>query len=459
MKQQKGYTKQTSVRLFTVAAAVFLVLGGFALQSFLQLRAAERELEAGYQRALSELAVSLDAMENALQKGRYAISPALAAGLMSRAAGESESAQNALSRLPSSLPGIEQTAGFLSRAGNFADSVSCLADSEQARDENNRQTMDAFARGARKLSEEFALLEDTVRGEKLKLGSSNRDAMRDAELFEGLVTALSSLPARCYEGSFSGYSGQKEPLMLVGKAEVSREEALQAALDFTGLTENQLRVLRQIEGEIPCWVIGGHLDGGELSLEITRRGGMILAMMNTRDMEERILTPQEALEKADAFLISRGYENMQCIGYSESNRSLLAQYVYCQGDALCYPDLIQIGIAPDTGKIVSFEASGYLKNHNPQRVLSQTVLPEDEAVKGLPSDWKTESISLCIILPPGQNERVCYEIICLTGDGTRLRLYLEAETGQEAELLLAEEPYLRRICYQSVSMQTDILAL
>ena len=111
--------KKAAVLLLSYLFGAVLVLGGFALQANARADALERANQVTYARAFSELAASLDSLDTALQKSRYATSPAVAASVCADVYGSAMAAQSAISSLPFASFELEKTASFIARAGDY----------------------------------------------------------------------------------------------------------------------------------------------------------------------------------------------------------------------------------------------------------------------------------------------------------------------------------------------------
>ena len=63
-----------------------------------------------------------------------------------------------------------------------------------------------------------------------------------------------------------------------------------------------------------------------------------------------------------------GYENMKDSYYALNDGICVVNFAQMEGDAICYTDLIKVGVALDNGEIVSIDARGYLMNHKDRTI-------------------------------------------------------------------------------------------
>ena len=109
---------------------------------------------------------------------------------------------------------------------------------------------------------------------------------------------------------------------------------------------------------------------------------------------------------------------------------------------MLYPDLVKVQVRMDTGAVVGLEANSYWMNHVTRERL-HPVLEEAEA-RALVSDRLDISASrLCVIpvddgLGAGRTELLCWEFDGVWNDN-RYLVYIDAETGEEAEVLKVVE--------------------
>ena len=103
-----------------------------------------------------------------------------------------------------------------------------------------------------------------------------------------------------------------------------------------------------------------------------------------------------------------------------------------QEGVILYPDQVKVQCRLDTGAVVGLDAHHYWMNHVPREKLTPTLTVEEARKKVSPRLTITGE-TLCLI-PQNGKERLCYEFAGTWEDGT-YRLYLDANTGEQAEIL------------------------
>ena len=109
--------------------------------------------------------------------------------------------------------------------------------------------------------------------------------------------------------------------------------------------------------------------------------------------------------------------------------------VYKEGATLCYPDLIKIGVALDSGEVVFVEAAGYLANHH-IRTIDTPRYSVDEAETVLSDALKPKSVRRAIIPTTGNNEKHCYEFLCTGINDEEILVYINVSTLLEEQILI-----------------------
>jgi germination protein YpeB len=121
----------------------------------------------------------------------------------------------------------------------------------------------------------------------------------------------------------------------------------------------------------------------------------------------------------------------------DGNR-LVVNFAYTADSVICYPDLIKVYVALDNGKIVGFEAQGYVMNHI-KRDIPAVEISETDARSKVSPHLTVLSHQLAIIPTTGKNEVFCHEFKCENGDGSHYIVYVNAVTGAEEKILILLE--------------------
>ena len=432
-------SRKTRIRLISYALAAMLTLGGFLWRSEREKAVMANYIEGSWERAFASLSSDLTQIDTALKKLRCSSSPALMGQAASEVWSRAEDAQQSLGQLPFSGWLLEDTAAYLGKLGDYALAMSRRAYRGELSGEE-RRNLAQLGDTASRLSDRLLELQAELDGGGLRLGrlEAAERSLRSGETLLGermLETEdeFPELPTLIYDGPYSESAAVGPACMLEGLAPVSEEKAVRAAADFTGLMPEAFTVLGKSEGTLPCWL----LTAGDVTLRVTRQGGLVADMVDAAGGWDGELRPEEALEKARAFLAEKGYEGLAESYWTREEGSILISFHGVQEGVVCYPDLIKLRLDLSEGRVIGFEAAGWLMSHR-QRRFPEAVGVE-EARGAVSPELRILSEGLALIPTEGKEEKLCWEFKCEDAEGKHVIVYADALTGEEAKLLLLLE--------------------
>ncbi|WP_286732936.1 germination protein YpeB [Intestinimonas sp. UBA1698] len=443
------FRRRTLVRAASFLLAAFVIVGGLALQARARAEAYRLYLENGYRHAFAELSANLNELDVALQKGIYATSPSMLGVLCTQIYGKAMSAQMALGELPYSNIELEQTAAFLAKAGDYAAALSRSAAVTGVCSDEQREALRGLSAGASDLSARVAGLQSDLMGgavtledleaaeARLSAAEGGGHTLADSS-YQTVESDFPELPSLIYDGPFSEHIAGRTPAMLEGREDVTQDEARLAAARFLDLKPELFTLVSAGSGRLPTYSFSAMVDGGELYVEVTRRGGLVVELLHSRPVESAALSREEAVAAAAAFLTSRGYPNMTESYFIDQGNVLTINFAAQQGEVLCYPDLVKVSVALDNGRVVGFESEGYLMNHT-LRDLPRSPVSLGKAQAALSPELDILSHRLALIPTGGEYEVLTHEFKCQSADGRHVLVYINAQTGQEEKILILLE--------------------
>ncbi len=443
------FRRRTLVRAASFLLAAFVVVGGLALQARARAEAYRLYLENVYRHAFAELSANLNELDVALQKGIYATSPSMLGALCTQIYGKAISAQMALGELPYSNVELEQTAAFLAKAGDYAATLSRSAAVTGACSEEQREALRGLSAGASDLSARVAGLQSDLMGgtvtledleaaeARLSAAEGSGHTLADSS-YQTVESDFPELPSLIYDGPFSEHIAGRTPAMLEDREDIAQDEARLAAARFLDLKPELFTLVSVGSGRLPTYSFSATVDGGELYVEVTRRGGLVVELLHSRQVESAALSREEAVAAAAAFLTSRGYPNMMESYFIDQGNVLTINFAAQQGEILCYPDLVKVSVALDNGRVVGFESEGYLMNHT-LRDLPASSVSLGKAQSVLSPELDILSHRLALIPTGGEYEVLTHEFKCQSADGRHVLVYINAQTGQEEKILILLE--------------------
>ena len=431
------------MRILSYCAAAVLVMGVITLRTQLRSQRDRRELEAGWRRSFAALSSDVSQISTALEKCLYASSPMLVGSACAEISARAQEAQLNMGELPFSGLLLERTSGFLGRLGDYTRVMARTAYAGLP-EETERENLRALSSAARSLDRGLMELQSQLEQGLVSIRQLAADQERVEEALPDLSAGMTDiedqfpeLPTLIYDGPYSESVDQGEAKAISGLAEISESDAVWAVVAYAGVSQGSVRSLGRCGGRLPCYLLIAEQDGRELTFRVTVRGGRVLDMTETGNTEKAVLTPEEAVEKAREFLRSKGFDSMRESYWRREGNTVLVNFAYARGETVCYPDLVKVRIELEKGNVAGFDAEGYLLNHR-ERSLPEPISREQAAAQ-LSPELTVLSDGLAVIPTEGKGERYCREFLCETADGRKCLVYIDAETGQEAKILLLLE--------------------
>lgn len=441
-KAEHKFSKRTIVRIYCFALALAVILGAGWYSSHKKSESYRSQLEAGYMRAIDELAAYLENLHTDLTKSMYTGTPLQLSKLSSRVYQQTGLAKNALEQIPTSGVNLANTYKFLSQAGDYALALANRTAAGTPLTDEDRQSLKQLDQSCQSLKEQLYLLQDELltggmsfqKLERIARSVDDSQAVQAGSIgggFQELEDSLAQGPALIYDGPFSDHILEREPRMTQDAPEVPREQALELASTVSGLPASQLRAENDEDGKMPSYAF----SADNLSVSVTKNGGYLCYFLNSRQVGEARVGVEQALSNARAWLDALGVGPLAQTYYELSGQVVTINYAAQDGDITCYTDLIKVSVSLDEGEVTAYDARGYLTNHQ-QRDYPQSALTADEAKAVLSPLLTPEAPRLALIPTAGLGEQLCYEFRCTAEDGQPVLVYINVETGEEAQILL-----------------------
>ena len=419
-------------RLRTAVAILAALLASMVVLNIArseELASARTRISAVYQKAFYETCELTEAVSTNYRKLLVAGDEAQMQVLLGEISRQTQGAAGNLALLPLGEETISATIKFINQAEDFAETLSTKIAGGEAVSEEDYQTMQSLSDGAAAFSAGLAeLLERYERGEAV-FDAEDFAETGDETLYP-LTGEAGQYPVLLYDGPFSDGAATGNYEMLSGAKEISQQEA-----------EAQLRAFIPVDGiaytgsshpEVDCYEF--RLQSGEYSISagVTKQGGHILYLLPENASDEINYTEAELTDIARAFLVSRGYGDMEMSYYSAFGGILTINFAAMQDGVILYPDLLKLQLSMKDGRVIGMDANAYLKNHR-TRAIPAPALSADEAMQRISPRLQAVSAELCVI-PQNRAEYLCYEIDASDAGGEFL-VYVDALTGVERDLM------------------------
>lgn len=436
MEHKSRLSRRGLVRLISFNVALIVALTAATIGGYTTAQRHRTTIEYAYQRALGDLTEYLGNLDITLEKGKYAMSSSQLQGLSTKLWREAGFAKEALGQLPLNGSELTGTYKFLSQVGDFCMTLSARVAQGGTVTKEEASAMKELAAYSHEVFQQVARLQNDAQAGLVTFA----DAAQAAEMetpsvndgFHEMEEGFEDYPTLIYDGPFSDHIQQQKPKLLEGKAPITAEEATKIASKWYG---KALDSPEETAGNLPCYTF----SADNYRLNVTKADGLLQYFLNSRSIGEGTLSVEQARKRGDEAMREMGLDSFCQSYYSLNNGVLVVNYAYEQDGIIFYPDLVKLGVAMDTGEIVSFDATGYIMNHT-TRTLPKIVVSEDAARGKLSPLLTVQGNSRLALVPlEGLTETLCHEFLCKGEDGENVLVYINVETGQEEQILILLE--------------------
>lgn len=437
--------KSTRAAIFVCLAISFIAIVGFAVKERARAQQAERLLSNTYHHAFSELTTAAGELDSALQKVVYTTPGPLQNSLYQQIYAKALAAQYALGELPYSNIDLEQTAAFFAKTGDYAISLT------RGGGEDAAQNLLALSQIAQDLNSSLAELQGELEAGVLDLSQVTHATREFSSVvengaqtaggvsFQNVESDFPELPSLVYDGPFSEHMSAAVPRALDGLSMVTAETAKEQAAAFLNVSPGVLTLSADGNGVLKTYSFTFPQDGGLGYIEITQQGGQVLSYFQDRQPGHPVISVEEAVILAQNYLSSWAFPHMEPSYHIQREGLLTIHFAPVTEEVFCYPDLVKLTIALDNGKLLGFEAHGYLYQHR-DRAFPTPAITQEAAQAALPGNIEILSSQKALIPTHGGTDEVLtYEFKCRAADGRHVLIYVNAETGLQQNILLLLE--------------------
>ncbi len=434
--------------MYSIVILIIAILASISIYQYKAKLNYKNFLENDFNRAFFDLVGYMQNVEVSLAKSLVTSTPKQTAKQLNQVWQEANFAQSSLGQLPLSNVEIDKTSKFISQVGDFSYALSIQSIDGNPLSNEQWKSLDNLHNISMGLSDSLMNLQNDIQSGRMKWGelqskgpiAFTRSAKNLSEnQIQEVEKQFQNYPSLIYDGPFSEHIEKAEPTVLAGKSEIDINIAMNIAKDFIGPEKvSQISNPSNGDGSIKTYsiLINGPTTptGSAITMDVTKKGGYILYMLNSRPVGIPSLNIESAKDTAKKFLDTKGFKNMKDTYYTTDNNTATINFAYLQNNVMVYPDLIKVKVALDNGEIVGFESRGYLMSHK-TRNLSIPKISEKQARGMLNSKLSIKSVGLAVIPLESKREVFVYEIKGTVGNRNFLT-YINAETGREENILI-----------------------
>jgi len=407
--------------------------------------------ENNYQRAFHELTYNIDILHDKIgttlaMSSRTSLSPTLAE--VWRITSE---ANNSVGQLPLTLLPFNKTEEFLSNIGDFSYKTAVRDLEKEPLTDEEYNTLQSLYSQATEIKNELRkvqhlTLKNNLRWMDVEMAIASGREAADNTIIDGFKTV---------EKKVEGYSEtDMGPIMtsmqekesgyrnLPGK-KITKKEAVNIAKKYTNVSQNaKTKVVENGKGsDFDFYSVSIQDKNGETNMDITKKGGFPIWLINSRDVKEQKISLNDASIKANQFLTERGFKDLELFESTQYDHIGLFNFVTKKNNVRIYPESIMVKVALDDGSIIGFSAEQYLGTKNKHRDIPSAKISEEDARKAINKNVNVMETRLAIINNDVNDEVLCYEFLG-TLDNDTYRIYVNAQDGSEeyVEKLQNAEP-------------------
>ncbi len=425
--------KRQGIRIISFCLAVSLASTGLIVKFHRKNKYFERKISNSYSKSIEELSEGLKSIDVALQKSLYASTATQFSILASELTTQAQTSKDALANLPLQNADLTTVNKFLSQVGNYTLFLSKkLISGEDVTAEE------------RKLLAELKSTSDSLATaiDEARLSYSSEDGwldelnekISDTEISDSLSVKLSEIeeslvdyPTLVYDGPFADNIYTKESKMCENANEITESDALKKAQEI--LPRSNLSFDSMESGKIEGYIFTDE----NTTVTVSKKGGYIVYFRKYREINESNISYESAVEIAREYLNQNG-SFVESYYFAEENMCVVS-FVHKEGNTICYPDMVKVGVALDDGEILMLESRSFLMNHH-TRTIPVPQKSEGEAKSVLSDNLSVISSKKVIISTTGKNEKLCYEFYCKGENDEELLIYINAANLQEENILL-----------------------
>ena len=428
------------VRISSYVVVLVAVLGIYAVRNYNAAENYRFQVQSNYERSLSDLNDYVNNIQVSLNKGLYANTPPMVNEIATSLWRESAGAKSSMGQLPISEFQLENTYKFLSQVGEYALYLSKKTTNGEVLSEEEHQQMIQLAQLSTGLADHISKMRGQLDDGMLDFQKTETVLMAGGKandmnyIGDGMTDTEESMvdyPTLVYDGPFADHLMNRNPKMIQGQPEITRDSARAIASKYLGVDVSEILDSNDEDGVMPSF----GFTAGSTSISITKNGGLLCYFRNPRDVGEMVMSQEDAVRTATSYLEKNGFTNMKESYYMTANGECIVNFAFVQDDVILYPDLIKVGVALDTGEILSFESRGFLMNHTKRDLPSPKYTFENAKAVISPYLAIIDYRKALVPMPTGKEE-LCYEFHCKGSNGEEVLVYINTQTCQESQILL-----------------------
>jgi spore germination protein len=400
--------------------------------------------ENNYQRAFHDLSYQVDLLHDKIgttlaMNSRKSLSPSLIE--VWRITSE---AHNDVGQLPLTLLPFNKTEEFLAKIGNFSYRTAVRDLDKEPLSKDEYDTLKVLYKQSGDIQHELRsvqhmVLKNNLRWMDVELALASGNENTDNTIIDGFKTVEKTVSG--YDESdlgttFANLQKKDENFKKIKGRTITRNEAVKIAKKYMNFDGNaKVKVTENGKGSDYGFYsvsIKNNQSGQEASMDITKKAGRPIWFINNRDVKKRVLSLNDADNKAAAFLKETGFKDLEVFESTQYDNVGVFNFVTNVNGVRIYPEAVKIKVALDNGDIVGVTADEYLKSFQTRKIGKPSLTLEQARSKVNPN-FKVMEDRQAVIINDLNKEVLCYEFLGTIGEDT-YRIFINATSGVEEEV-------------------------
>src|SRR5690625_1288320 len=298
-------------------------------------------------------------------------------------------AHSNVGQLPLSLLPFNKTEEFLSNIGDFSYRVAVrdlendpLSEKELASLENLYEQSGEIKDELRQV--QHIALNNNLRWMDVQLALANQDEQADNTIIDGFKTVEEKVEGYS-ESNVDTLVGDNTPkeqeYIFLNDPKINEKQVLSKSKDlFNVKNKNDLVITKSGDGsDIPIYSVSYRNDQKNAYMDMTEQGGHPITLLVDRPLQEKKISLNEGLKKAEEYLQKFNLDHMDVFQSSEYDNIGVYSFLYSENDIRIHSDSVEIKVALDNGDILGFTAKSYLMNHQKREIPEPTLSIEERS--------------------------------------------------------------------------------
>ncbi len=397
----------------------------------------EMELNNNYNRAFYDMLGYVENINTIMTKASICSNCPKTSNLLEEIWQKANMAQENLNMIPIKQSTLSKTSKYLNQVSDFAYSLNKQSLQKKDLKKEQYDTLQKLQTYSEVLLDSLKKLERDINSGKTsfykKIKNIDKILPNENHLVE-VEKNFQDYPTLIYDGPFSDHINKVKPKGLTGD-KISEQQAKERIKKF--LSDKNLGKITKIgttKGNIQTYNFEVKIKNDIAYIDVTKIGGHIYSMMYNREVSKEKINMDKAKKLALKFLEKNGYKDMKDTYYQKEDNIALINYASSYDDIICYPDLIKVKIALDTGEVVGFESRGYITSHT-KRNIQDAKISLDEAKEIINKNVEILKSGMAIIPTDLKTEVLTYEFKGKL-NGKDFLVYVNAVTGEVENILM-----------------------